>query len=284
MCTQLRDIHCSDIADAVAELCIEANYLLDDGILDAITRAIQLEESETGREILECILNNAQIARQKQMPLCQDTGMAVVFIDLGQDLHIIGGKVYDAVNEGIRKGYEQGFLRKSVVNGPFTRVNTKNNTPAVIHFDVVEGDRMKITVVPKGFGSENKSALKMFNPLDGIEEVKDFVVRTVRDAGPDPCPPIIVGVGIGGTMEKAAILAKKALLKKPAKCCSDDETARLEKELLERINDLGIGPAGLGGRITALAVNINMFPTHIAGLPVAVNINCHAVRHAERVL
>lgn len=258
--------------------------MLGDDILDIITRAIQLEDSETGREILEYIVENARTARQKQMPLCQDTGMAVVFIDLGQDVHITGGRVYDAVNEGVRKGYQQGFLRKSVVKGPFNRVNTKDNTPAVIHFDVVEGDRMRITVVPKGFGSENKSALKMFNPSDGIEEVKDFVVRTVMDAGPDPCPPVIVGVGIGGTMEKAAILAKKALLKKPAKCTSDDETAGLERELLERINALGIGPAGLGGRITALAVNINIFPTHIAGLPVAVNINCHAARHAERLL
>lgn len=277
----MRTIHTDEITEAVVELCKSANYFLNDDILEGLKTALQTEQSETGRDILEKLIENADIAREKEVAICQDTGMAVVFVDIGQEVHITGGSITDSINEGVRRGYEKGYLRKSVVRDPIDRVNTKDNTPAVIHYNIVEGDKLKITVAPKGFGSENMSALKMLKPAEGIEGVKRFVIDTVDNAGPNPCPPIIVGVGIGGTMEKAAFLAKKALLR-PIDQRSDVEYVReLENQLLTEINKLGIGPSGLGGRTTALAVNVEVYPTHIAGLPVAVNINCHATRHAE---
>jgi len=277
----MRTIHTDKITEVVEELCKNANYYLNDDILDSIKKALQTEESETGRDILDKLIENANIAKEKGVAICQDTGMAVVFVDIGQDVHITGGSITDAINEGVRRGYDKGYLRKSVVKDPIERINTKDNTPAVIHYNIVEGDKLKITVAPKGFGSENMSALKMLKPADGIEGVKKFVIDTVDNAGPNPCPPIVVGVGIGGTMEKAALLAKKALLR-PINQRSDIEYVReLENQLLTEINKLGIGPAGLGGRTTALAVNVEVYPTHIAGLPVAVNINCHVTRHAE---
>ncbi len=277
----MRTIHTDKITEAVEELCKSANYYLNDDIMDSIKNSIQTEQSETGRDILGKLIENANIAKEKGVAICQDTGMAVVFVDIGQDVHVIGGSITDSINEGVRRGYEKGYLRKSVVKDPIERINTKDNTPAVIHYNIVEGDKLKITVAPKGFGSENMSALRMLKPADGIEGVKKFVIDTVDNAGPNPCPPIVVGVGIGGTMEKAALLAKKALLR-PINQRSEIEYVReLENQLLTEINKLGIGPSGLGGRTTALAVNVEVYPTHIAGLPVAVNINCHATRHAE---
>ncbi|AEV69797.1 fumarate hydratase [Acetivibrio clariflavus] len=277
----MRTIHTDKITEAVEELCKSANYYLNDDIMDSIKNSIQTEQSETGKDILGKLIENANIAKEKGVAICQDTGMAVVFVDIGQDVHVIGGSITDSINEGVRRGYEKGYLRKSVVKDPIERINTKDNTPAVIHYNIVEGDKLKITVAPKGFGSENMSALRMLKPADGIEGVKKFVIDTVDNAGPNPCPPIVVGVGIGGTMEKAALLAKKALLR-PINQRSEIEYVReLENQLLTEINKLGIGPSGLGGRTTALAVNVEVYPTHIAGLPVAVNINCHATRHAE---
>lgn len=277
----MRTIHTDKITEAVEELCKSANYYLNDDIMDSIKNSIQTEQSKTGKDILGKLIENANIAKEKGVAICQDTGMAVVFVDIGQDVHVIGGSITDSINEGVRRGYEKGYLRKSVVKDPIERINTKDNTPAVIHYNIVEGDKLKITVAPKGFGSENMSALRMLKPADGIEGVKKFVIDTVDNAGPNPCPPIVVGVGIGGTMEKAALLAKKALLR-PINQRSEIEYVReLENQLLTEINKLGIGPSGLGGRTTALAVNVEVYPTHIAGLPVAVNINCHATRHAE---
>jgi len=281
---RMKTINVSQIAETVERLCIEANYCLNGDILRALKRGAEVEVSETGKCILNQIIANADIARNEEIAICQDTGMAVVFIDIGQDVHITGGSLTEAVNEGVRRGYKKGYLRKSVVGDPIERVNTGDNTPAVIHYTVVEGDNLKIAVAPKGFGSENMSALRMLKPSDGLEGVKKFIIETVDRAGPNPCPPIVVGVGIGGTMEKAAILAKKALLR-PIDIRSDVEYVKeLEIEMLGALNSLGIGPAGLGGKVTALAVNIEVFPTHIAGLPVAVNISCHATRHAEAVL
>ncbi len=280
----MRTIHIDSIIEAVERLCIDSNYYISDDILKGLERGFEAEESDNGKEILCKIIENAQIAKERSMAICQDTGMAVVFIDIGQEVHITGGSLTDAVNEGVRRGYEKGYLRKSVVNDPIERINTKDNTPAVIHYNIVDGDKIKITVAPKGFGSENMSALKMLTPSQGIEGVKKFIIETVEKAGPNPCPPIIVGVGIGGTMEKAAFLAKKALLRPIDKRSDVPYLKELEEEMLERINRLGIGPSGLGGRITALGVNIEVFPTHIAGLPVAVNINCHATRHAETII
>ena len=233
------------------------------------------------KEILEKILTNIDIAKKEEMPICQDTGMACVFIEIGQDVHIIGGNLKDAINEGIRQGYNEGFLRKSVVKDPLDRINTMDNTPAIIYYDIVEGDKLKIKVAPKGFGSENMSQLKMLKPADGLEGVKDFVLKVVKEAGPNPCPPIVVGIGIGGTFDKAANLAKKALVRPLNEKNNNEFYANLEKELLKEVNELGIGPQGFGGKTTALAVNIETYPTHIAGLPVAVNINCHVTRHAE---
>ncbi|HEX9061448.1 MAG TPA: fumarate hydratase [Clostridia bacterium] len=280
----MRSINVDAIINTVERLCIESNYYLNSDISDALISSQQIEQSEVGRDVLKSLIENAAIAASDKMAICQDTGMAVVFIEIGQDLHIAGGSLTEAVNEGVRRGYLKGFLRKSVLNDPIERKNTGDNTPAVIHYDIVEGESIKITVAPKGFGSENMSALKMLKPSDGIDGVKKFILSTVEEAGPNPCPPIIVGVGIGGTMEKAAILAKKALLRPIDIRSSIEYVKRLEDEMKGRINDLGIGPAGLGGRVTTLGVNIEVYPTHIAGLPVAVNINCHATRHAEAVL
>jgi len=280
----MREIDFSQITDVVEKLCIQANYELNGDILAALEEGMELEESETGRRVLCQLAENARIAARERMAICQDTGMAVVFIELGQDVHIRGGSLSEAVNEGVRRGYEKGFLRKSVVSDPFERINTRDNTPAVIHYDIVEGDRIRIAVAPKGFGSENMSGVRMLKPSDGIEGVKSFILEMVDRAGPNPCPPIVVGVGVGGTMEKAALLAKKALLRPVDRRSGDERIRKLEEEMKELINGLGIGPAGLGGRLTAIAVNIEVFPTHIAGLPVAVNISCHVTRHAEAVI
>ncbi|MCX7774124.1 MAG: fumarate hydratase [Clostridia bacterium] len=275
----MRIIEVSAITDAVEKLCIEANIFLNDDIKDALVKAVSKEESDTGRSIIESLIRNADIASNEKLAICQDTGMAILFVEVGQDVHITGGSLENALNEGVRRGYKKGFLRNSVVGDPINRKNTGDNTPAVIHYKLVEGDTLKIDVAPKGFGSENMSALKMLKPSDGVEGVKKFVVDTVSQAGANPCPPIVVGVGIGGSMEKAALLAKSALMRPMGSNHSDPFYEALEKELLESINKLGIGPAGLGGRVTALGVNIETYPTHIAGLPVAVNISCHVTRH-----
>lgn len=277
----MKTIHIEEVINSVEKLCIEANYYLNDDILNALKNGSVIEESQIGKNILSSLINNAAIAREKQKAICQDTGMAVIFVSIGQNVHIEGGSLTEAINEGVRRGYKKGYLRASIVSDPINRVNTGDNTPAVIHYDIAEGDKLKITIAPKGFGSENMSRLKMLKPSDGIEGVKNFIVETVDLAGPNPCPPIVVGVGIGGNMEKSALLAKKALLR-PVNIRNNIEYVRnLEIEMLDKINNLGIGPSGLGGRVTALAVNIEVFPTHIAGLPVSVNINCHATRHAE---
>jgi len=280
----LRIIDASLVSDAVEDLCVTANYNLNKDILDSLENCVKIEESEVGVHIIKKIIENANLAKEEKIAICQDTGMVVVFVEIGRDVYVMGKNLNDAINEGVKRGYEKGFLRKSVVADPIKRTNTGDNTPAVIYYDFAEGDKLKITVAPKGFGSENMSALRMLNPSDGIEGIKDFIVEVVDKAGANSCPPVIVGVGIGGTMEKAALLAKKALIR-PVNIRSNIEHVRiLENELLEKINMLGIGPMGLGGRITALAVNIEVFPTHIAGLPVAVNMGCHATRHAEITL
>ncbi|NLM73083.1 MAG: fumarate hydratase [Clostridiaceae bacterium] len=275
----MRIIDASVITDTVERLCMEANYYLNEDIKEALKNAMEKEESQTGKSILESLIENAEIARAQKLAICQDTGMAVVFVEMGQDVQVQGGYIEDAINEGVRRGYKKGFLRSSVVKDPLLRENTRDNTPAIIHYEIVKGDRFTIHVAPKGFGSENMSVLKMLKPSDGIEGVKRTVLDAVSAAGPNPCPPIIVGVGIGGSMEKAALMAKKALMRPIDKPNPDSFYKELEDELLERINKLGIGPAGLGGRITALKVNIETYPTHIAGLPVAVNIGCHVTRH-----
>ncbi|HHW00133.1 MAG TPA: fumarate hydratase [Clostridiaceae bacterium] len=280
----MREISAEKVTEAVEKLCIDSNYYLSSDLMKALKCAYENEESEIGKNVMKQIVDNAEIARAQSLPVCQDTGMAVVFIDIGQDVCIKGGGLTEAINEGVRRGYKKGYLRKSVVIDPLNRVNSGDNSPAIIHYNIVEGDSLKITVAPKGFGSENMSSVKMLKPSDGVEGVKKFVIETVESAGPNPCPPIIVGVGIGGTMEKAALLAKTALLRPVGERNSLDYISKLEEELLNSINKLGIGPAGLGGRITALAVNVEVFPTHIAGLPVAVNIGCHVTRHAEIVI
>lgn len=277
----MREINVSEIISAVRKLCIDANYFLSDDIKQKLEEAYKEEDWAIAKDILEKILTNAGIAKNERMPMCQDTGMTVVFVELGQEVHITGGNLEEAINEGVRQGYADGYLRKSVVKDPLNRVNTGDNTPAVVHYEIVPGDKIKITVSPKGFGSENMSKLKMLKPADGIEGVKNFVLQTVKEAGPNPCPPIIVGVGIGGTFEKSAFIAKKSLLRPTTQRNSDPFYAELENELLEKINALGIGPQGFGGKSTALCVNIEVYSTHIAGLPVAVNISCHATRHAE---
>lgn len=265
----------------MARLCQEANYYLGEDVLQAFAAACEREISLTGKEILRQLIENAEIARREQVPMCQDTGFAVVFVELGQEVMISGGYLYDAITEGVRRGYQEGYLRKSIVAHPWQRVNTGDNTPPVIHTRIVPGDRLKIIVAPKGGGSENMSALKMLKPADGLEGVKKFVIETVKAAGPNPCPPIVVGVGVGGTFEKAALLAKEALLRPLNQPHPDPDVAAVERDLLAEINSLGIGPQGLGGLITALAVHMEIFPCHIASLPVAVNINCHAARHKE---
>ncbi len=275
----LREIDSQVITERVADMCIEANCILSPEIKSAIESAKNTESSEVGRNVLSQLLENAEIAKKKMVPICQDTGMAVFFVSIGKDVHINGKNLTDAINDGVRKGYTDGYLRKSVVSDPLRRVNTEDNTPAVIYTEQTDGDKLCITYAPKGFGSENKSALKMLNPSDGKDGVIDFIVDTVRRAGANPCPPIVVGVGIGGTMDKAAYLAKKALTRDITLRNQDEYYAEMEQDILARLNMLGIGPAGLGGDTTAFAVNIEVFPTHIAGLPVAVNINCHATRH-----
>ena len=274
----MREIDSSLISEVVARLCIDANYHLSPDMKKQIISSSKEESWETASIILDQIIENFNIADENLQPICQDTGLACVFLSIGQDVHI-KGNLEDAVNEGVRKGYSKGYLRKSVVSDPLKRVNTGDNTPAMIYYDICPGDKIKITVAPKGFGSENMSQIKMLKPSDGIEGVKDFVIKVVEDAGPNPCPPIVVGVGIGGTFDKAAYLAKKALMRPVDQRNSELFYAELEEELLEKINALGIGPQGFGGKTTALAVNIEKFPTHIAGLPVAVNINCHVTRH-----
>ena len=278
----MRTISTDIITQNIKEMCIEANYYLSKDVKDKILSAQNREESELGTQILQQLEQNMEIAESDQIPICQDTGMAVVFIEVGQDVHIEGGSLEDAINEGIRQGYVEGYLRKSVVGDPLLRENTKDNTPGIIHYTIVPGDKVDITVAPKGFGSENMSRVCMLKPADGIEGVKNAVLETVRLAGPNACPPVVVGVGIGGTFEKCAILAKKALTRDMNVHNSIPYVKGLEEELLEEINKMGIGPGGLGGRITALGVNIETYPTHIAGLPVAVNMCCHVNRHKHR--
>ena len=281
----MRTIDAAQITEAVAKLAIDANYYLSPDVLEALQKGVKTEESPLGKEILEQLVENACIAKNEDMPICQDTGMAVIFVELGQDVHVTGGGLNDAINAGVAKGYKDGYLRKSVVDDPlFVRKNTGDNTPAIIHLTIVPGDKMKITLAPKGFGSENMSAMRGMKPSDGVAGVKKFVVETVQNAGSNPCPPIVLGIGIGGTVEMAAIQAKKALTRPINVRNAHPEYAKLEEELLELVNNTGVGPQGLGGRITALAVNINHYPTHIAGMPVVININCHATRHAEITL
>jgi len=280
----VRTIHVSEITEAVEGLCIEANLVLNRDIREALEKAEKIEESETGRSILQSLIKNADIAASDGLAICQDTGMVIIFVELGQEAHIVGGSLEEAINQGVRQGYKKGYLRNSVVEDPLRRKNTGDNTPAIIYYNIVEGDRLTLHVAPKGFGSENMSAIKMLKPSEGVEGVKKFVIDTVSQAGPNPCPPIIVGVGIGGCMDKAALLAKKALMRPIDESNPDPYYKDLEEELLDSINKLGIGPAGLGGRITALGVNIDVYPTHIAGLPVAVNIGCHVTRHKSITL
>lgn len=280
----MKTIDVNVITDNIKEMCIEANHFLSADMECAMRNAANQEKAPLGKQILEQLQENLQIAGQDMIPICQDTGMAVIFMEIGQDVHFIGGSLENAIQEGVRRGYEEGFLRKSVVKDPIFRENTKDNTPAVIYYEITEGETVTITVAPKGFGSENMSRVFMLKPADGIEGVKTAVLTAVRDAGPNACPPMVVGVGIGGTFEKCALQAKKALTR-PVDIRSDITYVReLEEELLQKINSLGIGPGGLGGSTTALAVNINTFPTHIAGLPVAVNICCHVNRHSVRMI
>ena len=278
----MRIIKSEEITSAVKEMCVSANCRLNSDIRRALEAGVKTEQSEVSRGILEKLLQNADIAGRKEVPICQDTGMAVFFIEIGNEVLVEGETIGDAVNRGVAEGYTEGYLRKSVVRDPLDRVNTKDNTPAVIYYDIVKGDKIKLTFAPKGFGSENKGGVKMLNPSDGVDGVIDFVVETVRKAGANPCPPMVLGVGIGGTMDKAAVLSKKALTRDIDVRNEKPYYAELEERLLERINLLGIGPQGMGGTTTALAVNIETYPTHIAGLPVAVNINCHVARHAVR--
>lgn len=279
----MREISIEKIKSTVAKLVQDANFYLGDDMLKALNEGMEEEESEIGQDIFKQILENAEIAKRNKVPICQDTGLAVIFLEIGNEVHI-NGDIYQAVNEGIKTGYKEGFLRKSIVENPINRVNTDDNTPAVIHSKIVPGDKLKIIAAPKGGGSENMSKIAMLKPADGVEGIKDFVVKTVEQAGANPCPPIIVGVGIGGSFEKAAVMAKEALLRPVNDSHPDPKTKKLEEELLKDINNLGIGPQGLGGRKTALAVKINTFPCHIASLPVAVNINCHAARHKEIII
>lgn len=279
----MKEINSELITKEVKKLCIEGNIFLGDDVIKSFEDNLQKEESELGKDILNILIENATIAKDTHIPLCQDTGMAVFFVEIGQDVIIKGDTLTEAINKGVSEGYTEGYLRKSVVN-PITRVNTKDNTPAIIHYEMVKRDHLKIEYAPKGFGSENMSKLKMLKPSDGIEGVKKFIIDTVSEAGPNPCPPIVVGVGIGGTVDKCAQIAKKALFRNVGQHSKDEMIADLEKELIKKINALGIGPQGLGGNTTALAVNIETFPTHIAGLPVVVNINCHASRHKQVIL
>jgi fumarate hydratase subunit alpha len=280
----MRSVNALEITKNIKEMCIEATHFLSEDMKAAFDKAEITEESPLGRQIIGQLKENLDIAGKDMIPICQDTGMAVIFIRIGQEVHIENGNLTEAVNEGVRQGYTEGYLRKSVVSDPLIRKNTNDNTPAIIHYDIVEGDQIDITVAPKGFGSENMSRIFMLKPADGIEGVKEAILTAVRDAGPNACPPMVVGVGIGGTFEKCALMAKHALTRNLNEESPVEYVRDLEKEMLEKINNLGIGPAGLGGRITAFAVNIETYPTHIAGLPVAVNICCHVNRHAHRVI
>ncbi len=281
----MKEIHASQISETVAQLCIESNYYLGEDVLTTLREYREREVSPVGREVLDQILENAEIARQQQMPLCQDCGLTVVFLELGQEVHIVGGDLNQAIADGVRQGYQDGFLRKSMVDRPFSaRINTKDNTPPVIHTTIVPGDQLKITVAPKGGGSENMSQLGMLKPAEGREGVVRFVVESARRAGANPCPPIIVGVGVGGSAEKVMWLAKHSLLREVGQPSPDPEVAELEADVLERVNRIGIGPQGFGGLTTALAVHVETFPCHIASMPVAVNIQCHSARHKEAVL
>ncbi|HAK42740.1 MAG TPA: fumarate hydratase [Clostridium sp.] len=277
----MREIKVSQITEAIRKLCIDANYYLGSDIKNRLIKSHEEEDWDIAKGILNKILVNADIAKNEDMPMCQDTGVACVFKEIGQEVQVVEGSLEDAINEGVRQGYKDGYLRKSVVKDPLDIVNTKDNTPAMIYYNIVPGDKLKITVAPKGFGSENMSQIKMLKPSDGLQGVKDFIIKVVKEAGPNPCPPIIVGVGIGGTFDKAATIAKKALIRSIDVRNENPFYAKLEEELVTMINELGIGPQGFGGKTTALAVNIETYPTHIAGFPVAVNINCHATRHAE---
>lgn len=280
----MRQVEALTITNLVAEMCQEANIFLGDDVVNALKKALTQEESPAGKEVLKQLIENLEIARNEQIPVCQDTGFAVFFVEWGQEVHLTGGSLEDAINEGVRKGYREGYLRKSIVADPLERVNTGDNTPAVIYTSLVPGDKVKITFAPKGGGSENMSAVKMLKPSDGVDGVVDFVVNHVKESGPNPCPPIVVGVGIGGTFDKVAVMAKKALVRPLGQPHPEPFYADLEQRILKEINDLGIGPQGFGGRVTALAVHIETFPAHIASLAAAVNINCHVARHVERVI
>ena len=280
----MKNLQTKIITDTVKDMCIQANHYLSSDMNDALKKAVKTEKSELGKKILNQLQKNLEIADKEKIPICQDTGMAVFFVEVGQDLHIEGGLLTDAINEGVRQGYTEGYLRKSVVGDPIERVNTGDNTPAIIHYDIVAGDKLKITLAPKGFGSENMSRVFMLKPADGIDGVKEAILTAVKDAGPNACPPMVVGVGIGGTFEKSALMAKQALTREFSNRSLIPWVKELEDEMLEKINKLGIGPGGLGGTTTALAVNINTYATHIAGLPVAINICCHVNRHITREL
>jgi len=280
----MREIHVSQIANVIEKLCIEANEHLPGDVKDAIQNCRACEDWDIARGVLDQIIENYEIADQQNVPICQDTGMVCIFMEIGQDVHISGGDLSKAVNEGVRRGYDKGYLRKSVVADPVRRGNTGDNTPAMIYTEIVPGDRLKITVGPKGFGSENMSMIRMFKPSAGLQGIKDFILEVVETAGPNPCPPMVVGVGIGGTFDKAALLAKKALMRPIDTEHPDPYYAELEKEMLEKINQLGIGPQGFGGKTTAIGLNIETLPTHIAGMPCAVNINCHVTRHKSEVI
>ncbi len=280
----IREIDVKEITRQIRDMCIEVNYSLSEDMACAMEEAADKERGPLGKKILQQLKENLEIAKEEQIPICQDTGMAVIFLEIGQDVHFIGGDLGQAVDEGVRQGYAEGYLRKSVVGDPLLRENTKDNTPAVLHTSIVPGDRVKITVAPKGFGSENMSRIVMLKPAQGVEGVKQAILDTVREAGPNACPPLAVGVGIGGTFEKAALLSKQALTRPVGEPAKDAHIRALEEEMLEKVNALGIGPGGLGGNVTALAVHINAYATHIAGLPVAVNLCCHVNRHVKRVL
>lgn len=280
----MREVYCSEITETIKNMCIKATHFLSEDMKKALAKAACEEKSELGRQVLHSLEENLEIAAKDMIPICQDTGMAVLFVEIGQDVHISGGNLTDAINEGVRQGYTEGYLRKSVVSDPIERVNTKDNTPAIIHYDITEGDKIKITLAPKGFGSENMSRVMMLKPADGIEGVKKAVIETVEAAGPNACPPLIVGVGIGGDFEKCAIMSKHALTRPVGEHSKIMYVRELELELLEKINKLGIGPGGLGGTVTALAVHVETYPTHIAGLSVAVNICCHVNRHVTEMI
>ena len=280
----MRTVDVSVLAQNISEMCIEANHYLSEDMKTAFTEAQNREQAPLGRQILSQLQENMEIAEKDMIPICQDTGMAVVFLEIGQDVHFVGGNLEDAINEGVRRGYDKGYLRKSVVKDPVHRGNTGDNTPAMIYTEIVPGEQIKITVGPKGFGSENMSAIRMFKPSAGLQGIKDFILETVETAGPNPCPPMVVGVGIGGTFDKAALLAKKALMRPIDSENPDPFYADLEKEMLEKVNKLGIGPQGFGGKTTAIGLNIETMATHIAGMPCAVNINCHVTRHKTEVL